>query len=121
MTQQKQPNGHAAGPRHFTEAPASINLKFDYRGYRGIMLTLRSHSGLDLLAKLDPALDALEAMGATAAGRNGRAAANGAGGAAAGPVCKYHGEMRRSKKFGGWYCPAKMGDGSGYCQEKVMD
>jgi hypothetical protein len=122
MTQQQGPNGHPAGSHHFTEAPASINLKFDYRGYRGVMLTLRAGSGLDLLTKLDPALDTLEKMGATpAAGRNGRVptAANGANGNA--PACKYHGEMRRSKRFSGWYCPAKMGDGSSYCQEKVMD
>lgn len=35
------------------------------------------------------------------------------------PVCKYHGPMKPSAKVnGGWYCPAKMGDGS-YCKEKA--
>ena len=38
----------------------------------------------------------------------------------AAPVCKFHGAMKRSKKFDGFYCPSKMGDGS-YCTEKVLD
>ena len=36
------------------------------------------------------------------------------------PVCQFHGPMKRSQKFAGWYCPSKMGDGS-YCKEQVKD
>ena len=32
------------------------------------------------------------------------------------PTCPEHGEMARSK-FGGWYCPAK--DGEGWCKYKI--
>lgn len=33
------------------------------------------------------------------------------------PVCEYHGAMKPSK-FGGWFCPKKMGDGS-HCKSKA--
>lgn len=33
------------------------------------------------------------------------------------PSCPYHGPMKRSKHYDGFFCPAKMGDGS-YCKEK---
>jgi len=36
------------------------------------------------------------------------------------PVCPYHGQMKRSKHFEGWYCPSKMGDGT-YCKETVKN
>lgn len=117
MTTKIHTNGngkHAPGAPTFTEAPASLNLRFDYKGYTGIMLTLRAGSGLEVLARLDVALTKLDKIGATPAGAR-------AGGLAASqesaPVCKYHGAMKRSKKHGGWFCPAKMGDGS-YCKEK---
>ena len=32
------------------------------------------------------------------------------------PVCQYHGAMKPSK-FGGYFCPKKMGDGS-HCKSK---
>jgi hypothetical protein len=35
----------------------------------------------------------------------------------AAPRCKYHGPMRMGKN--GWFCPRKLQDGSGYCQEKA--
>ena len=35
------------------------------------------------------------------------------------PKCKYHGAMKRSDKFAGWYCPKKLADG--YCDQRVMD
>lgn len=47
-------------------------------------------------------------------------AGNGSAPQGAAPVCQYHGPMKRSTKFNGWYCPAKMGDGS-YCKESVKD
>jgi hypothetical protein len=53
-------------------------------------------------------------------GNGGAQAASGGGGDGTPPTCKYHGAMKRSKKFNGWYCVSKMGDGS-YCPEKVMD
>lgn len=35
------------------------------------------------------------------------------------PVCPYHGPMKESTaRPGTWFCPKKMGDGSGYCKEK---
>lgn len=33
------------------------------------------------------------------------------------PVCEYHGSMKPSK-FGGFFCPKKMGDGS-HCKSKA--
>ena len=93
-----------------------------YKGFNGIMLTLRAESGRDVLTKLDGALVALDKMGATPTttgpkpnGSNGTPTSGGAA-----PVCKYHGEMKRSTKFAGWYCSSKMGDGS-YCKESVKD
>ncbi len=47
------------------------------------------------------------------------AASAGPGGPAGdAPTCQYHGKMKPSTKFKGWYCSAKMGDGS-YCKEQV--
>jgi hypothetical protein len=51
--------------RNFGEAPASVNLRFDYRGYKSIQFTLRGESGIELLQKLDIVLGKLEQMGAT--------------------------------------------------------
>lgn len=51
--------------RNFGEAPASVNLRFDYRGYRAIQFTLRGESGIELLQKLDIVMGKLEQMGAT--------------------------------------------------------
>lgn len=113
----------APAPATFSEAPSSINLRFDYKGYEGIQLTLRDVSGSQLLHKLDAVLDKLEKMGATPA-TGKRQAAGQAGDAPAGgmavsgdapPVCKYHGPMKPSR-FKGWYCPARMGDGT-HCKE----
>ena len=46
-----------------TEAPASLTLKFYYRGYDS-MLTIRAGDGRSLLNKLKAAVDELEQMGA---------------------------------------------------------
>ncbi len=59
--------------QNHSEAPASITMKISYRGYDDILFSLRGDSGRDLLAKLDPAIDQLEEMGATPAARNRRA------------------------------------------------
>lgn len=120
----------AAAPVTFTEAPASLNLRFDYDGYKSIMLTLRDETGLGVLTKLRGALKKLEEMGATPAGGIGGeryantarppADANGPR-----PDCPSHGggvgkDMDRSKHFAGWYCPNKMNDGT-YCKHTVKD
>lgn len=110
----------------YTESPASMNVKFIYRG-ADLMITLRESNGTALLDKLDAVLDRIERMGGvlkTARGgqAQGEASAPATGGMATGeapPVCQYHGPMKPStKKPGSFYCPAKMGDGS-YCKEKV--
>jgi len=98
----------------FTEAPASVNLKFNYKGFSGVMLTLRASTGQEVLTKLDGALLALEKMGAIP---NGKLVSTANGDA---PVCQYHGKMKRSQHFAGWYCTHKVGDGS-YCKEQVKD
>lgn len=105
----------------FNEAPSSINLRFDYKGYESIQLTLRDVSGAQLLDKLNAVIDRLDKMGATPT-TNGRrpggqpAPAGESSDRDAAPVCKYHGPMKPSKKPGAFYCPAKMGDGT-YCKE----
>lgn len=34
------------------------------------------------------------------------------------PVCRIHGRPMKESKKGGWFCPAKLADGS-YCEEKA--
>ena len=104
----------------FTEAPASINLSFDYQGYSGIQLTLRAESGQEVLTKLQGALSALGKMGAQPTQPRTFTKVETPTGNGGAPTCQYHGPMKRSKKFEGWFCSAKMGDGS-YCKEKVTD
>lgn len=111
----------------FTEAPSSINLRFNYRGAQGLQLTLRNMKGWTLLDNLDMVMDKLEKMGATFGPTGGNANnvrppadANGPR-----PDCPAHGkgvgkDMERSKHFAGWYCPNKMNDGS-YCKFTVKD
>lgn len=108
------------GNIQFTEAPASITFKISYRGFDDVLFTLRAGSGLELLAKIDPAIDKLESMGATPAHR-GSARTNGNG---AGPACPDgHGPMKAStKKAGSFYCPAAIAESAGkkiYCQQKA--
>ena len=99
----------------FTEAPASLNLKFDYAGFTGVMLTLRANSGLEVLNKLDGALAKLDKMGATPTGQRANTNGNGASVAPAGtPICPTHGSpMKDSKHGGGFYCPRKVADTGG--------
>jgi hypothetical protein len=111
---------------HFTEAPASVNLRFNYRGYNGIQLTLRGNTGLEVLGKLDGALNKLEGLGATpATGTPPRNADSGNGSA---PMCPTHGTpMKPSKRGGGWYCTQKVAETGGgddgskpiYCKATV--
>lgn len=46
------------------EAPASVTVKIDYKGYTGILFTLRGHSGGEVLQKLDAAIAWLDEHGA---------------------------------------------------------
>jgi len=98
----------------FTEAPASVNLKFNYKGFSGVMLTLRASTGTEVLTKLDGALIALEKMGAIP---NGKPVSSQNGDT---PSCQHHGSMKRSQHFAGWYCPKKLDNGK-YCSQKVKD
>jgi len=101
----------------YTEAPASVTIKSYSPDGFDVLLTIRDADTSALMPRLAGALDWLKAKGFKPTA-GGAAASSGGNGSA--PVCQYHGAMKRSKKFNGWYCPAKMGDG-GYCKEKVMD
>lgn len=101
------------------KAPAKLTVNFSYGDWP---MSLEIPNVLSeklpaMLGQIVKILDEAGAKPATPAQANAPAAtATAAPGSP--PVCKYHGEMKPSKKHGGWYCPSKMGDGS-YCQEKV--
>jgi len=105
----------------FTEAPASCNVRFTWRGF-DTMLTLRDTSGKALLDKMGAALDTLEKLGAEPTGyrSNGQnATTNGNA-----PLCPTHGQPMKPSKYGGWYCAVKIADDDGtgravYCKQKV--
>jgi hypothetical protein len=68
-------------------------------------------------ADISTYLDALVEAGATPPAPVAQPAAAPGQPAGGPPVCKFHGAMAPSTKVsGGWYCKAKMGDGS-YCKE----
>ena len=101
------------------EAPASATAKMTSPAGLEWMVTVRDLSTSGLLNKINRLEEELLTNGwQPANGDTQRVAPNGANGNA--PVCQYHGPMKRSKKFNGWYCPQKMGDGS-YCKEQVRD
>lgn len=109
--------------RVFTEAPASVTIRALNPAGFDILLTIRDADTAALLGRLDKALGWLGEHGYTPTGykpANGSPSAQ-AGDAGEPPICKYHGKMKRSSKFAGWYCSHKLADGSGYCTEKVMD
>lgn len=115
-------NGHSspvspAAPPTFSEAPASVNVKFSWRGYNDILLTLRGMSGIEALTKLGAALDKLENMGATPASAARGSAQTTAGGDA--PMCPDgHGPMKQGKR-GGWFCSKVVTEVQGkkiYCK-----
>jgi hypothetical protein len=90
------------------EAPASINVHITLAG-RDCQLTLRDTDETRLLTRLEtvlarfpvaaPALVQTPTMGQA-------------------PVCQWHGAMKPSTKGKGFFCPAKMADGT-YCQERA--
>jgi hypothetical protein len=84
------------------EAPASVNVHLTIAG-RQVQLTLRDSDEARLLERLQAIL-AQYPLPTQAA-------------SAPVPVCPYHGPLKASTKGKGWYCPAKMADGS-YCKEK---
>ena len=112
----------------FTEAPASINVKFLWQGF-DTMLTIRDDKVNAALAKYRVAIEYLEKMGAAPTPqRYGNANANaqqagGNGGEA--PLCPTHGKPMLPSKHGeGFYCPVKIAedDGTGkpvYCKQRV--
>lgn len=125
-----------SNPTNGTPAPApnggdghKIRLQFTYsNGWPG-EIEVVGISAANVGGKLASITQALESAGCrppappvaaangTPAPTNGGYVAPPPAGAAA-PICKYHGVMSPSKKVsGGYYCPAKMGDGS-YCQEQ---
>ena len=106
----------------FTEAPGSLNLRFDYRG-ANVQLTLRDSSGSALLDKLDSILNRLEKMGAVPAGQQTATATATNGGGSAKPVCPTHGTEMKASKHGGFYCPKVISENDGqgnkvYCKAK---
>jgi len=106
----------------FTEAPASINIRFTWRGF-DTMLTLRDTSGKALLDKMATVLDHLEKLGAQPQGNGYRSNGNGQSNSNA-PLCPTHGQPMKASKYGGWYCAVKIAedDGTGkavYCKQKV--
>jgi len=106
----------------FTEAPASVELRFTLRGY-DCSLVLKDVTGQSVLTRLDAAITHLEKIGsapnATPAPATNGTAANGTP-----PMCPIHNSPMKLSRHGGWYCPAKIldDDGSGkpvYCKAKA--
>jgi hypothetical protein len=91
-------------------APAALALIDDLPGI-GARLLERGFIAVDIYIDQRKA----ERQATATPSANGAGASNGSA-----PVCKYHGEMSRSKKFAGWYCRSKMGDDS-WCKEQVKD
>jgi len=91
------------------EAPASCNVYVTIGGHK-VQVTLRDTDEHHMLERLRVLLAqypaAPEKPGATPPQTPPPA-----------PVCQWHGPMKPSTKHGGWYCPAKMADGS-YCKER---
>ncbi len=87
-----------------SEAPASFNLRLDYRNVRGIQVTVRGGSPAHVFDQIDELLDEADKRGATGAGSRGRIAAQGAV-----PRRK----ERKARKANG--VVPKNGNGSGIC------
>lgn len=103
----------APTPAALPEAPASANVRVLIEG-REVQVTLRDTDEERLLTRLA----ALLARYPQAAQTSSIVAPDG-GTPAQAPTCPYHGSMKESTKVKGtFFCPAKMGDGKSYCQEK---
>lgn len=102
------------------EAPASASAKLISPQGVEWLLTMRDFTVGGLVGKIGQLEQTLIKNGWTVAPTRGNGHANGNGnGGEVAPICKYHGPMKRSKKFNGWYCSNKLADGT-YCQEKTM-
>jgi len=102
----------------FTEAPASCNVKFNWRGF-DTMLTLRDTSGKALLDKMGAVLDTLEKLGAEPTGyrSNGQSREKQNGENDPG-FCQVHQcAMKRWEKDGRVWYSHKSPDGS-WCKGK---
>ncbi|MCB0163780.1 MAG: hypothetical protein KDI79_06115 [Anaerolineae bacterium] len=106
-------------PTMLPEAPASATAKMTSPNGLEWLITLRDLSASGLLNKINQLETKLLTDGWQPV-TNGPSPASAPADAGGPPVCPYHGPMKRSKKFEGWYCPQKMGDGS-YCKEQVKD
>jgi hypothetical protein len=105
---------------NFGEAPASVTVKTISPAGYDILLTIRDVDAPALMGRMKAALGWLEQNGYKPTANGHAASANGIGSNGNAPMCQYHGPMKRSTKFNGWYCPSKMGDGS-YCKEQSKD
>jgi hypothetical protein len=104
------------------EAPASVTLEIEYRGFPALF-TLRAASGRELLAMLDAAIVELDKRGAQPMPRRGGGKPKGpppqqapADGSA--PICRIHGRPMKQSQYGGWFCSQKDEQGQ-YCPQKA--
>lgn len=111
-------------PPNGDESRVSANIRLIGKNGADIQLTVRVGATVEeVTGVLDVMVKSLNVAKekyhlAPALARNGKGASVPSGGDA--PVCQYHGPMKRSKHFNGWYCTSKMADGS-YCKEQVKD
>ena len=97
----------AAAP--LPEAPASCNVYLQISGHK-VQVTLRDVDEHRMLGRLQVLLEQYPAAPEKTGGLVAQTLKPA-------PVCEWHGPMKPSTKHGGWYCPAKMGDGS-YCKAR---
>jgi hypothetical protein len=91
------------------EAPASVSVRLPVAGH-DVQWTLRDTDETRLAARLDALLARYPV--------EGQSPAVAAPVPQTVPMCKYHGAMKPSTKSKGFYCPAKMADGT-YCTERA--
>jgi hypothetical protein len=90
------PAGQPAPAPPLPEAPVSVNVYLELGG-RQVQLTLRGTDERAVLARLEAVLQRFP-LPATPADTT--------------PQCPSHGPLKPSTKGKGWYCPAKLADGS---------
>jgi len=90
-----------ATPAPLPEAPASVNVHLELGG-RQVQLTLRDRDEGRLLERLATVLERFSLTAKPAATT---------------PQCPTHGPLKPSTKGKGWYCPAKLADGT-WCKGK---